>query len=223
MFSIVSWRGDRRRRDVPLTPHPFPKLRGSLVAAALGPDAFALGLGFLFHLEKGAAIRRFQVLSIGLGHSDAEHFLVHVPFSQPEDGDHATVAVNIADLHPDGLLADQRGKIIPRIVAERLSWDLPFGSLRCIDTVEADLQLGPFRGDGLHGVAVGDPGYGGGDGTNGLGVAGHRGEDDQADQENRKQTAGEDLVQAPGQHDGHLSFQIQVERLGDIIRQAITT
>lgn len=65
------------------------------------------------------------------------------------------------------------------MVAEWLSRLLALGGLGGIDAVEADFQLDPLRGDGLYGVAVRDPGDGGGNGTDGCGVAGCGTEDQQ--------------------------------------------
>lgn len=85
-------------------PHPSPELGGPLIAVPLRPDPSSLGLGLLFSLDEGGAIGLFQILHIGLCHAGGDHFLVHIPLLQPEDGDHPPVVVDIEDLHPDGSL-----------------------------------------------------------------------------------------------------------------------
>ena len=92
----------RGRMNPGSAPHPSPELGGPLIAVPLGPDSFPLGLGLLFCLDEGGAIGLFQILYIGLGHAGGDHLLVHIPLRQPEDGDHPAVAVDVADLHPDG-------------------------------------------------------------------------------------------------------------------------
>ncbi len=147
--------------------------------ASLGPDPSPLGLGLLFRLDEGGAVGLFQILHIGLCHAGRDHLLVHIPLRQPEDCDHPPIAVDIEDLHPDGSLVDQRGKIIPGGIAKGLSRFIPFGGLRCVDAVEPDFQLGSFRSAGLHRVSVRYLGNRGGDGSDGCGVNGDRADDNQ--------------------------------------------